>query len=189
MATGSKRKPPASTGVSFEQLAARRPAELKLVLPPDEGGDELEKAVQDAQNDLGMAKLRRGLTGTDEEGAAAVKTAQRALDEAQAALEAASTVLVLRALPRSELEALRLAHPATKEQMEAAANGQPGAQPRVDPETFDPALVAASIVADPRLTPEQVSVLRDRWSDPDWETLRAGALKVNGETKIQLLGN
>ena len=186
----AKAKPRATAGVNFAALAARRPRELKLRLPPDDlaVSEMLEKALQEAHDALAMGRLRHGLTDDPAEKTRLDELEARARD-AQEALDAASTVMVLRALPKPELVALRAAHPPTAEQIEAAKKTRPDVELLVNEKTFEAALIAASIVATPPLTVDQVLELEETWSEPDWDALRAGALKVNGESRIQLLGN
>lgn len=204
MARG-KQRPGTPGRVSFAELAARQPRQVKLVLPPDDdAGDQLQKAVDAARNAAETQQLRAGFysEGAPEktDALSQLPGLQAELAAAEAALEAASTVMVIRALPRPDLEALRQQHPPTEEQV-AEAEKDVGGKPLANRDTFEPALIAACIVADPPITPAEVVALRDGrpaggnlpavegWSKPDWEQLVDAVTTVNSQSRIRQLGN
>ena len=77
--------------------------------------------------------------------------------------------------------------PTTKQKQEAAKNGEE--EPQWNPETFPPAIIAASIV-DPEMSEDDVY---DMWESTDWNqaeltSLFLAALTANAERKVVDLG-
>lgn len=109
------------------------------------------------------------LYGADSEQA---QETQAALDEAQAALDACQYRVQLQALSVSQFRALLKEHPPTDEQKAARADWSP--------DTFQPALIAASAI-EPELTAEQWAEQLDEglWSQGEWNALFNTALELN----------
>lgn len=157
-----------------EALAAKR---VREAVYPIAVADDTEARARLAEAQ--RQKLLAGVGGKDDDDAA-VKRAQRAVEEAQAAVDACYYPLRLRGIGRSELEALHAAHPAP---------------PDTDPDvtinirTFRPALIAACAV-DSDLTAEEwaAELESERWTLGDVNALFALARRVTEEAINDGLG-
>lgn len=115
-----------------------------------------------AQSDLRQA-VASGADGTVQ---------QQALDDATGALAACWHRIVLHNVPPGQFEALLKQHPPSHEQKQAGAQW--------DPDTFQPALIAAC-ADEAGLTADEwaVELASDRWSMAERNELFAEALAVN----------
>lgn len=158
------------TYADAKKLKKRREVSYPIVTD-----DAAVAAYQAAEQRLRVVKI----SGTPED----VAAAQKAADDAEQAVRAATITFRLRALPRKgegSFTALRAEHTPTeeddKEQQEYT--GDPKAKAMWHAETFGPALVAACLV-EPRVTLEEATEMATEWNDAEWNGLYLAAVSVN----------
>jgi hypothetical protein len=163
---------------TLERLRAIKPREARYAVVDN---DDIIRALAVARRELQEAQARRkkrldallplvkgsgddALTqaaslfdAPDEE----VNAAEAAVAAAQEALQAATSHILLRAIPRDRYDALIADHKPTKEQKEEV-----GPELEFNPATFPSALVAACAV-DPEMTEADVSDLMNSWGGAD----------------------
>ncbi|MFB9558638.1 hypothetical protein [Streptomyces roseoviridis] len=119
----------------LERLRSRKPATSTLTICDDH---TVRQTLAEAQERHTRARTIADAHPDEPVHAAALKAAEDALAQAQAAFDAEAIVLTFRALPRTEFEEMKAAHPPTEEQAE---DGQ-----IVNVETLGPELIAAACV-------------------------------------------
>jgi hypothetical protein len=167
-ATGAKS--PTLTVAEFNKRKKRRESIHPMVVD-----DDAAKGYELAERALTVAKA----IGNDE----AILAAQKTLAEAEQELRAGTVIFRLRAMPREgdgSFDVLKAEHPPNKDDHAKSQEdtGDPKAKARWHPETFLPALVAASLV-EPEVTVEQAADWQREWNDGEWFGLVAAALDVN----------
>lgn len=161
---------PKLTVAEFNRRKKRREAILPIVVDDD----------CSAAYELADAQLTRAKLLGDEQG---ITDAQKLLADAEAELRDATVVLRLRALPREgdgSFAVLKAEHPPKDADHERIREftGDPKAKARWHSATFEPALVAATLV-EPELTVEQATDWSHDWNDGEWNRLVSAALDVN----------
>ncbi|MFG2532827.1 hypothetical protein [Streptomyces sp. NPDC048516] len=136
-----------------------------------------------AKNNLGTAHYEQRNTQRQYEGnettpeaKKALRAAEQKVAAAQKAVDDASIVLTFRALERTDLDALKKAHPPTEEQAEDGFE--------INADTLGPALVAASNTDG--MTEEQAREFLDTWSDAEAGALFSTAWNVQLESRLDL---
>jgi hypothetical protein len=173
-------------------LDAGRPTRRRLVIPASgDEGKRLAEAVDAARETLQMTRLAVQLAPKDSDQAQQATDRQpqlqKALDDAEAAFEAAAKVVDLQPVAKTEMDALRAAHPPTDAQI-AEAEKSAQSKPLWD-EEFEYELIARTIVTDPPMTGADVHLLEDQWSAGDWAALENFVQEVNSQSRLRLLGN
>ena len=188
----------------FDRLTSRpsRSAALTFALDPNDGARLTEARAQ-----LTLARrVAKGFEGPDA-APATIVAAQAAVEEAQAAYDAAVADAVtftvhLRALKPSRVQELILAHPPTPKQVKnarALSKGDPKGDPNVNEDTYLPALLSEAITLvtisdDPKakladLTPEQVAALLEPCSQGDRAVLGTTTENLaTASTQVEALG-
>jgi hypothetical protein len=138
-----------------------------LVVEPDEA-----RAAVEAHRAARQALLRA------EEGTPAYVAAEAGLAEAQAAADACYETVTLTALAPADYEALKSLHPPTATQV-AAAEAEQLRPPDADPDTFVPALLAASAAGSDMTAEHWSTFLAEHCSDGERQELRVAVLGLN----------
>lgn len=162
--------------------AAKKPMTRRVPIVAD---PDLAEAMADARSayDVAMAKHReRPADGSLQD--IADRAADR-LEEAQAAAEAATFVFVFQALGRVAWDELVTTHRPTDKQRTEHRRGGGQGEIEWNPDTFPPAVVAASLV-EPALSEAEV---RELWDDPNWNlaelmALFNAAVAVNQQRRV-----
>ena len=188
----------------FDRLKARpsRSAALTFAFDPNDGA-----RLTAARTQLDLARrVAKSFEGPDA-APATIGAAQSAVEEAQAAYDAAvgdavTFTVHLRALKPSRVQELILAHPPTQKQIKnarALAKGDPKGDPNVNEDTYLPALLSEAITRvtisdDPKakltdLTPEQVADLLEPCSQGDKAVLGTTTENLaSASTQVEALG-
>lgn len=176
-------EPPASAvaadahwAATRERLRNRKPVKAVLRVCDD---DSLKAARDDAAraHRMAAAQVENEATGAGRERAQKVlDAAEKALADAQRAVDAATIALTFQSLPRTEFEDLIKAHPPTEEQAED------GDVWNID--TFAPALVAASSVDG--MAVEDAQFFIAEWSAAEARSLFDAALGVQQTNRMDL---
>lgn len=156
-----------------ERLLNRNRATATLTICDDH---QVKERLERARRDRFRAKARLDAEPDSKPLAAALAVADEALAAAEEAFEDAAIVLTFRALPRKEFVALREAHPPTEEEAEAGVV--------VDVESIAPDLIAAASADG--LTPDDVRVLLEQWSEGEAAQLFAAAWDVQSDVRMDL---
>jgi len=163
---------PKLTFDQFQKRKKRREAILPIVTD-----DDCSTAYELAERQLNAAK---GAFPRDD---ADIVAAQKLLAEAERELRDATVIFRLRSLPRegdNSFSVLKAEHPPTDADHERVRDitGDPKAKARWAEATFEPALVAASLV-EPQVTSEQAAQWAAEWNDGEWNRLVTAAIQVN----------
>ncbi len=166
---------------ALELLGLKRPATMEWPVLTDPGladaRDTAARAVEEAETALRRATARaksRGDETVPAELIAGLDDAERALEAAKEAADAATVKMKLVALARSYHLQLLAEHPPTDEQVDElrqklkdqGATNHKTARPEFNTDTYPPALLAEAI-AFPPVTLEMVT---DWWHGPECET-------------------
>jgi len=137
--------------------------------------DEDVERLKNAEQKLNLARF----TSDDEE----VAAAEASLAKVRAELRETGVSFVIRGIGRLAFEELVREHPPTKEQIEKN-------EASFDPETFWPALCAASVVGGMSAEEWKTEVFDSaEWGPGELTDLREKVMTVNTETRVALLGN
>lgn len=117
---------------------------------------------------------------------------KRELTSAREQVEGSTVEMLLRAVGRKRYDDLLLAHPPTTQQEEEHAKRFADVEgfvspPPYDPDTFAPALIAATCV-EPKLSESEVAELLDEWTSGEVVKLWTAALEVNTQSQLVSLG-
>jgi multidrug efflux pump subunit AcrA (membrane-fusion protein) len=127
----------------LDLLKRRKPRVRRLaVLTDDDLADELDVAQEALVAAEGRAQGHEG----DEAAQDAYRAAQAEVERLEAAVDAATVVFRFTGLPRNDWEELMEAHPATPAQVEQATKAGMFFGLDFNPDTFQPAAVAACAV-------------------------------------------
>ena len=171
---------------TFDHLRSKKkPVTRKVVMCFD---SDLQDAWELLQ--LQVRQARSTLTFRDDE------LAKRELDDLLAQAEAmkpqmeeATVEFKFRSLSRKAYDALQSAHLPTPTQLEEAKK-EGGGTPSVNPDTFPPALIAASCV-EPEMTADDAKALwedDENWSQGELTMLYENAIAVNQQRRVIDLG-
>lgn len=159
---------------TFDHLRAKEPLERTVTVVCSA---QAAQAWEDASQAVETARLSGATVSTE-----LVEAAERA----RVGVEEASVTLRFRSIGRKAYDALVEAHPISDEtKAKAESDGQP--VPPYEPDTFAPALVAASCV-EPEMTLDQVLEIWDAWNLAELLDLWAAALEVNTQRRVVSLG-
>lgn len=151
--------------------------------------------LQNAEQELDMAKEALKFDRANSRLKDDVKECQKNLEAAKATYDAVYAEadeylveFVFKAVPRDVFEQLLNDSPPTKEQVKRAEEAGED-EPDWNPDTFMPALVAASMIS-PEITEEEAF---DMFSDPNWNlaeltTLFMAALSASNQRKVVNMG-
>ena len=160
---------------------------IPIVLDPD-----LAEDYEIARKDRDMLQARHDLRPDDMEVAAKLEQAETRVRDVEEQLTETEGVvwMTFKGIGRARFDALQEAHPPTAEQ-QLKAKQQLGTDDRLawNPETFPPALVAASLV-EPKLSEVEVQRLwtSDDWNQAELTTLVQTALEVNSTRRTVEVG-
>ena len=155
---------------TLDHLRKKRPVEKSIeVILSDEEMDAYDRA---------RLNLERLLLSTDPD-EAELEAARARVEEAKAALDEVTVVMTFRSVGRKAYDDLVMAHPPTDEQKEMDYS--------YNPETFTPAIIAASCV-EPDLTLEEATAIFDEWNGSEISQLFLTALEVNTARRTADLG-
>lgn len=156
-----------------DRLKAKQPRRITV-------GVYLDEAPADRYDAFVLALFEARAKGQPEEELDALKAQ---LDSAQALLDEQTAWFTFQGLGRSAFARLLAEHPPTQADLQKARDaGQPPSD--YDPNTFAPALIAASSLT-PKLTEDDVLDLYDNpsWNDDELGSLFAAALSVNTRSR------
>lgn len=164
-----------SPKITFDQFQKRK--QRRTAILPIVTDDDCSTAYELAERNLTQAKA--AFPRDDE----AIIAAQKTLAAAEAELREATVIFRLRALPRegdNSFTVLRAEHPPKDADHERVREftGDAKAKARWHSKTFEPALVAATLV-EPEVTVEQAAAWSDEWNDGEWNRLVNACLEVN----------
>lgn len=168
-----------------ELLAKRRPPQVTVQIVFDGALQDEMTAVQEQ-----IRKAEADSQGLRSE----APKLQEQLTALQARVEEAAVPFTFQAIPRSELEALKAAHPPTVEQWtrfkeESAGQSIFAQPPQFDWVGFAPGLIASSCI-NPQMSVEEAQRLWDELSDGEAATLFEAAWRVQGQVSRPFsLGN
>lgn len=166
-------KAPPRRPLTFDHLRAKQPLEKRVQVVLSQ---EALEAYEEAQQALDRARLTKG----------DVEAAQTRYDTAKAKVTEQTVELRFRSIGRRRYEELVRAHPPTAEQEEEQKEAG-GQAPPYNPDTFAPALIAASCV-EPEMTSEEAQQLLDEWTTGEALQLFATALEVSTQRRVVDLG-
>jgi hypothetical protein len=153
---------------------------VPIVLDPDAA-----EALEDAQSAYELAKLRLEAAPKDGARLDDLDHAANAVEEAKERAAAETVVFVFQAIGRIAWDELVTAHrPTDKQRTDHRRTGGQG-ELEWNPETFPPALVAASLV-EPALSSDDVRALWDdsRWNLAELMALFTAAVAVNQQRRL-----
>lgn len=160
----------------------------KIFIPTD---DELAADWQEAQGKLQMAQLRLDLKIENEDIRKGIledaAKAQARIDELREQMEDTVAVFRFKGIGRKRFAKFQNdpMYQPTEEQIKIAKdrNG-PGAQLEFNPETWPPAIIAASLV-EPELSTEEVQEMwdDDNWTEAELLLLLGAAMEVNQQVR------
>lgn len=152
---------------------------------------ELAERVQEVERELQFTRIEADTNKEDAEIAARLAEQEARYKEAVDAATERSVKFVFRSIGRKSFENILRAHPPTEEQKKQAEDrGEDPNDLDWNPDTFPPALVAATLV-EPDLTEEQVNEIftSDDWSAAELSTLYQTAQEAQMvNTLISTLG-
>lgn len=162
---------------SLDELLAKPPATAEAYIIVDSAIAEQWRALQ-----VKIDKLRYG---TDQN---ALREAQEEAEELRPEVEKAERVIRFKALGRDAYEKLRGQHEPTSKQRKDARDKGLGELSH-NPETFPPALLAASAVA-PKMSLDEATKLweSESWSQGELTLLFLTAQNVNAGSQVVSLG-
>ncbi len=158
-----------------EIRAAKKPAYQDVFIV---GDDSLGAEYEDAVRELGEAKMSLNIVGQTREAKQRVESAESTLEEVTGRIRETGMKFTFRSISRKKLDAILEEHqPSKRQKAEAEEKGE---DLNFDPETFPPALIAATCV-DPELTIEEAEEI---WESEDWTqgellSLLGGAMAAN----------
>lgn len=176
---------------SFDELKQKKPvrAELQIVLD-----GEVADRWAAAQNAVDAAKRRLEVATEEARPTAlqAVVEAEDALEELRPEAAAITRKMVFQSIGRRKVEQLMTDHPATDAQQRQERrenNGDPKARLIYNPDTYPPALVAATLV-EPKLTYEEAVELfeSENITAAEWAQMFYTAQSLDLTSKVVSLG-
>lgn len=177
------RETPQRAASTFADLMARElPEQTERFNSTDRA---LLAEYQEAQSARTIAQINgsaRDRTDADKQ----VEELRQRLDDSPATIR-----VRIRGLEGGDFNQLMRAHPPTKEALaeyEATQDKYEQSRPQYNPDTFNPALLAAALI-EPELTLEQAGQLIKRWPEGDTTRLLQVAIQLSHGTTAVDLGN
>lgn len=183
---GSGLAEPIQRVATLDHLKKRQPITRTLPIYLDqEAFDRYTEALTNYENE--EQRPRRVDAETER-----LDTLRAERDAAEEALNESTVVITLRSIGRKAYEAIVDANQPTNAQKERAAKEakEMGARPQplpYNPDTFAPALIAATVI-EPPMTPEDVQEIMDDWNQPEIIQLFTAAMEVCQSSRVGHLG-
>lgn len=176
-------------------LNRKKPVTDEVLIPTSEEQEQAlltaQQLIKDMESRLSVARI-----GADEvaesEALLALEKAKIGLEDAKDLVRKEGTAFTLVAIGAEPWDELLLAHPPSEAQEKEDAELAPDKRRTFNPDTFWPALLAASVPDSTGLTAAdwRTSVFESKaWSAAEIETLKVRASAVNQGSRILELGN
>jgi hypothetical protein len=161
---------------TLDHLRKKKPIERSVVVVLEDEPLEVLKEARKRHAELAGAPADKPASDK------ALKEAEKAVKDAETAVEDVTVEVRFRAIGRVAYDELVAAHPPTEQQKKDS-----GEDTVYNPETFCPALVAASAI-EPKMTYEEVVELFKDWNGAELSDLFFTALACNTQRRISDVG-